>query len=144
MAAASTARRSRRSPTRRAAPPIEFDTRGENDPEVLTNDYTYTVSASVTEDGGKYFDGEGEVRVTRGDFGMSMDVQNPILQPGDTAEILIETTDPTDPSKPVGDREVTVESGREVYADETSVFIAARDVHRHDRRGGQGDVEGAR
>ena len=102
---------------------ITFDTRGENDPEVLTNDYTYTVSASVTEDGGKYFDGEGTVRVTRGDFALAMDVENPILEPGDTAELTLLTTDATDPKKPVGGREVVVESGRLAYTDRTSVFV---------------------
>ena len=102
---------------------VEFDTRGENDPEILTNDYLYTVSASVTEDGGKFFDGEGQVHVTRGDFGMSMEVQNPILQPGDTAEVLVATTSPTDANEPVGNRPVTVESGREVYKDGASTFV---------------------
>ena len=102
---------------------IEFDTRAEGDPEVLSNDYDYTVSASVTEDGGKYFDGEGKVRVTRGDFGMSLEVQNPILVPGDTVRLLIKTTDPTDPGKPVPNRAVTVEAGVEAYAEATSTFV---------------------
>ncbi len=104
---------------------IQFDTRGENDPDVLTNDYDYTVSAAVTEDGGKLFDGEGKVRVTRGDFGMSMRIQNPILVPGDTAQILVKTTSPTDAKKPVGGRTVTVESGVEAYSTEAkaSTFV---------------------
>lgn len=102
---------------------VEFDTHGENDPEVLTNDYEYNVDAAVTADGGKYFDGHGKVRVTRGDFGMSMDLQNPILEPGDTAELAITTTDPLNPQKPVANRTVTVESGREAYTDKTSVFV---------------------
>lgn len=102
---------------------VEFETRGENDPDVLTNDYNYTVSASVTEDGGKYFDGEGEVRVTRGNFGMRMEVQNPILVPGDTAELTIQTTDPMDGKKPVGGRKVTVEAGVEAYGKNGSVFV---------------------
>jgi len=102
---------------------VEFETTGENDPAVLTNDYTYTVSASVTEDGGKYFDGEGQVPVTRGDFAMSMEVQNPVLEPGDTAEIRIRTTDAVDPSQPVGGRTVTVETGRMAYAEGGSTFV---------------------
>ncbi len=102
---------------------IEFDTHGDNDPEILTNDYDYNVNASVTEDGNKYFDGEGKVRVTRGDFGMDMELQNPILVPGDTAELAIVTTDPVDPKKPVGNRTVTIESGREAYTENSSVFV---------------------
>ena len=104
---------------------IAFDTHGENDPAILTNDYDYTVSAAVTEDGGKLFDGEGKVRVTRGDLGMSMRVENPILVPGDTARILIRTTAPTDPKKPVAGRMVTVEAGVEAYSEsaKASTFV---------------------
>jgi hypothetical protein len=103
---------------------IEFDTRAENDPEFLTNDYQYTVSASVTEDGGKYFDGEGQVRVTRGDFGMSLEVQNPILVPGDTAEVLVTTTDAVDSKKPLGGQTVAIEAGRMAYAKGGSTFVS--------------------
>ncbi|RYG22901.1 hypothetical protein EON82_15710, partial [bacterium] len=102
---------------------IEFDTRAENDPDFLTNDYQYTVYAAVTEDGGKYFDGEGDVRVTRGDFGLNLEVQNPILVPGDTAEVLVTTTDPIDSKKPHGGQTVTVESGRMAYAKGGSTFV---------------------
>lgn len=102
---------------------VEFETRGENDPEVMTNDYIYTVSASVTEDGGRYFDGEGQVHVTRGDLGLHMDLTNPILAVGDTADVVITTTDPLDSKKPIANRPVTVEVGREAYTDKASVFV---------------------
>jgi len=102
---------------------VDFDTKVDTDPDVFTNNYTYTVSASVTEDGGKYFDGEGEVKVVRGDFDLSADVQNPILQKGDTVDLLLKTTDPLDSQKVVPNREILVEAGREEWAHNTSVFV---------------------
>lgn len=102
---------------------IEFDTRADDDPDVFTNDYDYTVDASITEDGGKYFDGQGQVRVVRGGYDLEMEVQNPILTPGQTADLLVKTTDPVDPSKPVAGREVVIEAGREQWSQDASVFV---------------------
>ncbi|CAN5712582.1 hypothetical protein BH11ARM2_BH11ARM2_19180 [soil metagenome] len=103
---------------------IEFDTRGDNDPDVFTNDYVYNVYASVTEDDSKYFDGEGKVRVTRGDFNLAMEVQNPILAKGDTADLLVRTTDPLDGKKPSPNHQVEIQAGREEWTQGASVFIS--------------------
>ncbi|RYG44982.1 hypothetical protein EON79_13695, partial [bacterium] len=102
---------------------VEFETRAEDDPESFANDYNYTVSASVTEDGGKFFDGQGEVRVTRGDFNLTMDLENPILGPNDTPKLLIRTTDPLDGKKPAPNQQVRVEIGREEWAQNALVFL---------------------
>ncbi|RYG47349.1 hypothetical protein EON79_07585, partial [bacterium] len=102
---------------------VEFDTRAKDDPEEFANDYTYTVSASVTEDGGKFFDGQGDVRVTRGDFNLTMEVENPILTSSDNAKVLIRTTDPLDGKKPFPNQEVTVQSGREEWTQGAMVFL---------------------
>lgn len=103
---------------------IDFDTKGDNDPDTFTNDYSYTVSASVTEDGGKYFDGEGQVRVVRGAHDLDIEIQNPIVTVGQTLDLLVKTTNPIDSKKPVPNQEVIIEAGREEWTRNSSVFIA--------------------
>lgn len=102
---------------------VEFDTRAEDDPDFFTNDYNYTVYASVTEDQGKYFNGTGEVRVVRGDFSLDMDVQNPIVTNGQSVELEIRTINPIDGTKMVPNRDVVIEAGREEWTDKASVFV---------------------
>ncbi|AIE84482.1 MG2 domain-containing protein [Fimbriimonas ginsengisoli] len=102
---------------------IEFPTRVEGDPSFFTNDYVYNVSASVTEEGGKYFDGQGEVRVVRGDHDLTLEVQNPIIQPGETVDLLLKTTDAVKRDLPSPNHMVTVEVGREVWTKDESVFV---------------------
>lgn len=102
---------------------IEFDTRGDNDPEVFTNDYLYKVYANVTEDGGKYFDGDGEVRVVRGDYDVQLNVENPIVAPGEVVGVVAKVTDPVDHKRPVAGRKVELAFGREEWTNDTSVFI---------------------
>jgi uncharacterized protein YfaS (alpha-2-macroglobulin family) len=59
---------------------IEFETLNKSaDPD---SDYIYTVTASVEDSGGKYYDGTGKVRVTRGEFNLNLDTADYILSPG--------------------------------------------------------------
>ncbi len=102
---------------------IAFPTRADNDPDVFTNDYKYTISASVSEDEGKYFDGEGKVDVVRGDHDLSLEVQNPLVGPGETIDLLVRTTDAVDRKKPSAGHSVTVEIGRESWTENSSVFV---------------------
>ena len=103
---------------------IEFPTRAENDPQVFTNDYLYEVSADVSEADGKSFNGSGQVRVVRGDFDLSVTVENPILSKGEVAHLTVRTTDPVKSDLPAGDKTITVESGIERWDNGTSFFIA--------------------
>ena len=84
---------------------------GENDPEVFTNDYTYDIVVSASEDGGKKFEGEGKVEVYRGDYDLNAEVQDPVVSPGETVDLLLKTTDVIDRHNPVGNRKVQVEVG---------------------------------
>ena len=102
---------------------IKFPTRTENDPQYFTNNYKYTVSASVSEDKGKYFDGQGDVEVVRGDHNMTIEAENPIVGPGESVDLLIKTTDPVNWDKPSPNHTVTVEVGRDTWTNNESVFI---------------------
>jgi uncharacterized protein YfaS (alpha-2-macroglobulin family) len=107
---------------------IEFPTRADEDPDVFTNDYVYNINASVTEDQGKYFDGQGEVRVVRGDHDLSVEVQNPVVEPGETVDLLVKTTDPVKHDQPSPNHSVMIEVGREVWTKDESVFVARQRI----------------
>ncbi|MBI1331901.1 MAG: hypothetical protein GC165_03380 [Armatimonadetes bacterium] len=102
---------------------IQFPTRAEDDPVVLTNDYTYSIDASVSEDDAKYFDGSGQVSVVRGDHNLELDVQNPIVAPGEQVDVLVQTTDAIKHDKPAPNRTVTIEIGREAWTENAYVFV---------------------
>lgn len=102
---------------------IVFDTKADNDPDVFLNDYIYNVSVEVSEDEAKTFEGSGEVRVVRGNYELSTTVQNPVVAPGEKIDLLVKTTDVLDKHKPVPNRKVTIEAGREEWTRRTSVFI---------------------
>ncbi len=102
---------------------ITFDTRAQDDPDVFNVDYDYGVSVSVSEDEGKSFEGEGNVTVARGDYDLIADVQNPVVSPGETVDLLLRTVNVLDAHKPAPGRPVTVEVGREVWTRNTSVFL---------------------
>ena len=102
---------------------ITFPTRSEDDPEVLTNDYQYTINASVSEDEGKYFDGQGKIDVVRGDHDLTVEVQNPLVAPGESIDLLVKTTDAVDRQKPSPGHSVVVEIGRDSWTESASVFI---------------------
>ncbi len=102
---------------------IVFPTRADDDPEVFTNNYTYTVNASVTEDDAKYFDGSGEVNVLRGDHNLSIEVENPLVAPGESIDLLVKTTDPINEKKPSPGHVVSIEIGREEWTQDSSVFV---------------------
>lgn len=107
---------------------IKFPTRASDDPDYFDNDYNYQVSASVTEDGSKYFDGQGEVMVVRGEHNLQIQVMNPLLAPGDTMDLLVKTTDPTKHTIPVPNQAVTIELGHETWTRRNSVFIGQKTI----------------
>lgn len=107
---------------------IKFPTRGQEDPEFWTNDYSYRVNASVTEDDAKYFDGEGEVSVVRGDHNVLLEVQNPLVMKGDTVDLLVKTTDPTKPNVAYPNQPILIEVGHSVWTKRELVFVPKRKI----------------
>jgi len=69
---------------------VEFPSVGKDDDSSAENDYEFTVSASVTDDAGQYFDGEGKVTVARGEFGLGVLSSKWIAEPNDSVPVTIE------------------------------------------------------
>jgi uncharacterized protein YfaS (alpha-2-macroglobulin family) len=102
---------------------LEFPTRADEDPDQYGTDYTYTVVASVADEAGKYFDGQGEVRVYRGKVDLDVQTDQYVASPGETVPVRVKVTDATDPKKPVANHEVTLEVGEWRWTRRTSVTI---------------------
>jgi uncharacterized protein YfaS (alpha-2-macroglobulin family) len=86
-----------------------YETTSLRDPET---DYVYTFEASVSDDSGRYFDGSGSVRVTRGDFELIAISENYIADLNGEASIRVETK--TFDGKPV-DKDVDISYGIEIW-----------------------------
>ncbi|MFY9234676.1 MAG: DUF2012 domain-containing protein [Fimbriimonadaceae bacterium] len=99
---------------------IEFDTKMEGDPERAETDFLYTINASV-EEGDKYFDGSGSVRVTRGEFGLKTETNSYIIAPGQPFDVTVFAESHAD-SKPAAGRQVRVQVGQDVWTDNTFEF----------------------
>lgn len=102
---------------------ITFPTKVDGDPDVFTNNYKYNIYASVSEEGGKYFDGQGEIEVVRGDHDLSLEVQNPLVGPGESIDLLVKTTDVVKADQPSPNHTVTIEIGREAWTENAWVFV---------------------
>ncbi|HTQ09873.1 MAG TPA: MG2 domain-containing protein, partial [Fimbriimonadaceae bacterium] len=63
---------------------IEFPTKTDDDPDVPDYDLDYSVNASITDAGGKYFEASGIVPVMRGDVSASLSTDTYIADPGTT------------------------------------------------------------
>jgi uncharacterized protein YfaS (alpha-2-macroglobulin family) len=99
---------------------FEFDTLREGDPKKLENDYVYTISVSA-EEGDKYFDGSGTVKVTRGEFGLGIDTDRYIAAPGEPIEATI-SAKWHDGGRPVVSRRMRVDAGTEEWNGNESTF----------------------
>jgi len=99
---------------------IEFDTTAEGDPDSLEFDFRYYANVSVTDEGGKYFDGQGSVRVTRGAVDLSVQSDTYLAAPNTplTFEIEAASKDET-----VGGRQVIVQYGTEYWDNETMAWF---------------------
>lgn len=102
---------------------LEFPTRAEEDPFRYETDYNYTVVASVADDAGKYFDGEGTVRVNRGKVDVSVETGQYVASPGETVPVRVKVTDAVDKKKKIGRQTVVLEIGEWRWTRRTSVVV---------------------
>lgn len=102
---------------------LEFPTRADEDPDRYETDYTYTVVASVADDAGKYFDGEGTVRVNRGKVDLKVETDQYVASPGETVPVHVKVTDAVDKKKKVAGQAVTLEIGEWRWTRRTSVVV---------------------
>lgn len=97
---------------------LSFDTGSEGDS--VESDYIYTVTASVSDPGGKYYSGEGRVKVVRGEFALFVDTDPYVVSPGDTVSVsaLAQGHD----GKPVANAVVRITYGYEHWGSGTSTL----------------------
>lgn len=87
------------------------------------SDSIYTVSASVSDAGGRYFSSKGSVRVGRGLFKLDSQFTNYIVRPGQPAELeIVALENGTD--KPMADLQVAIDMGRFRYGSTGETFIS--------------------
>ncbi|MCB8932753.1 MAG: carboxypeptidase regulatory-like domain-containing protein [Chthonomonadaceae bacterium] len=101
---------------------ISFPTRQDNEPETLENDQVYSVQAWVEAPGGKYFDGKGAVRVTRGEFGLAVLLDEYIATSGQPVVATVHATAHPD-DRPVAGQSLSVRVGREDWNGRDVRFI---------------------
>ncbi len=100
---------------------VTFPTRADGDPDAFPTDYTYTITADVADEANHTFSGTGDVRVLRGDVGLSLSSNELILAPGDTAVVKAHVRSSVD-GKSVPNANVELTVGRETWDSETTKF----------------------
>lgn len=94
---------------------VEFPTVWKNDPDKFSEDMIITASVSVVDESGKYFDGQGSVRVNRGDFALVATPSVYIGEVGKELEVKFEAYKPGTREATADTNRVQVESAYVVY-----------------------------
>lgn len=91
---------------------IEFDSKSEEDEKRPPSEYDfeYNMIASVSDAGGKYFEGNGSVKVTRGAFNLWATTDSYVVKKGDAVSYEIKATDNLT-GKPIAGQEITAKFG---------------------------------
>lgn len=90
---------------------ISFDTATDKT-EAAEYNFRYSVNVSVADEGGKYYDGQGQVRVTRGEIDLVLESPVYISQPGTPINFTLTATSS---AGRVAGRVVEIESGIEIW-----------------------------
>lgn len=91
---------------------IEFETRVEGDQDAVDYDFRYSVNVSVADEGGKYFDGQGSVRVTRGDIDLK--IESPVYISAPNTPVTFDVTAQSTGASLAG-RKVEIDAGIELW-----------------------------
>jgi len=113
---------------------VSFDTNLDGqDPE---SDYIYTVSADVADAGGKFYSGEGKVKVVRGEFAMNVETDDYILEPTGTTNFTATAHSHTG-KRPIAGALVHITYGYENWDGNTSTFTPSGDTTVRTNEGGK-------
>jgi len=99
---------------------VEFDTKPEKD-DTSESDFVYSVNVSVVDEGGKYFDGDGSVKVLRGEFSLAVDSDRWVVDPGKPFTAVVRAARPD--GKSVAGTKVDLTSGIEFWNGEDMEFL---------------------
>lgn len=101
---------------------IEFETKR---PEEKTygseTDYTYSLMVTASDEGDKYFEGEGSVKVTRGTFETSIETTDYLGQVGTPVEVVVKATSHED-GKGLAGKSIKIVAGEENWAGDSVNF----------------------
>lgn len=105
---------------------FEIDTRPTTSSEALEYDYSYSVNATVVDEAGKYFDGNGSFKVVRGEFSLRVDTSSYVVAPGDAVEVEIKALQNIE-SASIQGTELRLAAGYEVW-DRAQVHYSEQSV----------------
>lgn len=88
--------------------------------ENIDQKLTFNISGSEGDD--RYFEGKGSVKLLQGDITIRTDQDRWVVEPGNEAEISFQLSTPDFGSNAIANREITVETGYEVWDGKGSVF----------------------
>lgn len=100
---------------------IEFQADVGTGEEVAYTDTLFQVYASIADASGKYFDGEGTVKVLRGGVATHIESSAWFVKPDAPVTMTVLAYNPGD-KKPIPNQEIALEAGYEVWAGNTAVF----------------------
>jgi alpha-2-macroglobulin len=99
-------------------------------------DYQYQIQAFVTDEGGRYFEGQGRVKVVRGDVRLAIETDRYVLSPKEEAVVTLVATDHAT-GRPVANQPIRLEIGNEHWSRQSGAVYQALEV-----RSLQTDAEG--
>lgn len=103
---------------------IEFDTqRPEEQTYGSETDYTYSVMVSASDEGDKYFEGEGSVKVTRGTFETSVETTDYLGTVGTPVEVVVKASSHED-GKGIAGKNFRIAVGEENWSGQGVSFEA--------------------
>lgn len=101
---------------------FEFPTRADDDPTEVANDFQYTISASVADVGDKFFQGQGEVKVTRGNLRLRVETDRYVAAPGDVANLTVTLKPEPSARESIAGRNVEIVTGTQDWNGKRSTF----------------------
>lgn len=91
---------------------VEFETRPKKG-ESAEYDFVYSVNVSIADEGGKYFDGSGSVKVLRGDFTLAAEPEKYVVAPNAPFAVTLRAATPD--GKPFPGTKVDVTYGTQFW-----------------------------
>ena len=100
---------------------LTFDSRLKDETKESWSDMEFTLTASVADEAGAYFEGSGSVTVSQGDFSLLSESSHYVVEKGQQFDVTFTTTDPVT-EKPVAGKRIKVVAGYEFWDGLTTNF----------------------
>src|SRR6185436_4872196 len=100
---------------------LTFDSRLKDETKESWSDMEFTLTASVADEAGAYFEGSGSVTVSAGDYSLLSESSHYVVEKGRQFDVTFATTDPVD-KKPLAGKRIKVVAGYEFWDGLTTNF----------------------